>query len=126
MMPWKLLANPKAYIFDWLIGYSALLGPIGGILIADYFFWRKRRLDLDALYRSDGAYRYTSGFSVVALLALLLAVLPGLPGFLVQVKASDGAHMPAWLLSLYHYAWFVGFGIAFTVYLLLRKLKPHA
>src|SRR5436190_973470 len=37
MMPWKLVADPSGYIFTWLIGYSALLGPIGGIMIADYF-----------------------------------------------------------------------------------------
>ena len=40
MMPWKLVADPSGYIFTWLIGYSALLGPIGGILIADYFVCR--------------------------------------------------------------------------------------
>jgi len=126
MMPWKLVADPNGYIFIWLIAYSALLGPIGGILIADYFVWRKRQLDLDALYRSDGAYRYTSGFSAVALIALFVAVLPSLPGFLVQVKALDAAHIPGPLIGLYNYAWFVGFVIAFVVYLLLRKLKPDA
>src|SRR5260221_13437700 len=33
IMPWKLVADPSGYIFTWLIGYSALLGPIGGIMI---------------------------------------------------------------------------------------------
>ena len=37
ILPWKLVADPNGYIFTWLIAYSALLGPIGGILIADYF-----------------------------------------------------------------------------------------
>src|SRR6202034_4909482 len=50
MMPWKLLADPSGYIFTWLLGYSALLGPIGGILIADYFVVRRRQLNLVALY----------------------------------------------------------------------------
>src|SRR4029434_10245256 len=40
MMPWKLVADPNGYIFIWLIAYSALLGPIGGILIGDYFVYR--------------------------------------------------------------------------------------
>ena len=63
MMPWKLLANPESYIFQWLGGYGALLGPIGGILIADYFVWRKRKLDLVALYRAGTAgYRYANGY----------------------------------------------------------------
>ena len=66
MMPWKLLANPSGYIFTWLVGYSALLGPIGGILIADYFVWRRCRLNLFALYHEEGEYRFTSGFSLAA------------------------------------------------------------
>src|SRR3954466_2609965 len=85
MMPWKLVADPSGYIFTWLVGYSALLGPIGGIMIADYFVYRHRRLNLRALYQADGEYRYYKGFSVAALVALVIAILPNLPGFLVTV-----------------------------------------
>jgi len=81
MMPWKLVADPNHYIFVWLIAYSALLGPIGGILIADYFVYRRRKLNLPALYQANGEYRFTNGFSMVALIALVLAVLPSLPGY---------------------------------------------
>ena len=126
MMPWKLVADPSGYIFTWLIGYSALLGPIGGIMIADYFVIRHRQLDLPALYDPHGEHSYTNGFSVVALIALIVAVLPALPGFLTQVHLIDGTGLPPFLLGLYNYAWFVGFGIAFLVYLALRKLAPHA
>jgi nucleobase:cation symporter-1, NCS1 family len=126
MMPWKLVADPSGYIFTWLVGYSALLGPIGGIMIADYFVWRRRMLNLAALYDSHGEYRYTQGFSIVALVALIVAVLPSLPGFLAQVNLLATDSLPAWVLHLYNYAWFVGFGIAFTVYLVLRRLAPHA
>ena len=45
MMPWKLLSDYGAYIFGWLVGYSGLLGPIAGTMIADYFIVRRRRLD---------------------------------------------------------------------------------
>jgi NCS1 family nucleobase:cation symporter-1 len=126
MMPWKLMADPTGYIFTWLIGYSALLGPIAGIMIADYFVCRKKHLDLAALYDPHGAYRFTNGFSTVALIAFLLGVFPSLPGFLVAVKAVEGAGLSGALLSLYNYAWFVGFGIAFSVYIALRKLAPHS
>ena len=124
MMPWKLLANPEAYIFDWLVGYSALLGPIGGILIADYFVCRKRHLDLVELYKADGEYRFTNGFSLVAIAAFLLGALPSLPGFLVQVKRLSAESVSPFFISLFHYAWFVGFGIAFVVYVLGRKFTP--
>jgi NCS1 family nucleobase:cation symporter-1 len=126
MMPWKLVADPSGYIFTWLIGYSALLGPIGGIMIADYFVIRHRQLNVRALYEEKSEYRYTNGFSGVALIALTLAVLPNLPGFLVTVKLVDATAVPAFLVSLYSYAWFVGFGIAFVVYIVLRRLMRTA
>ncbi|MEO6567867.1 MAG: NCS1 family nucleobase:cation symporter-1 [Opitutaceae bacterium] len=124
MMPWKLVADPTGYIFTWLIGYSALLGPIGGIMIADYFVVRGKQLDVPALYSTTGEYRYTNGFSWVAISALLAGALPSLPGFLAAVKIVDVANVPAFFLGLYNYAWFVGFGIAFGVYLALRKILP--
>ncbi len=126
MMPWKLVADPSGYIFTWLVGYSALLGPIGGIMIADYFVIRRRRLDLGGLYAAAGPYRYTNGFSVVAVIALVLAILPNLPGFLVTVKLLDASAVPQFLVTLYSYAWFVGFALAFALYILLRRFAPNA
>lgn len=124
MMPWKLVADPSGYIFTWLLGYSALLGPIAGILIADYFVLRRMHLNLEALYRSTGIYRYTGGFSIAGLAAFILAVLPNLPGFLVHVKLLDAAGVPDALEVIYQQAWFVGFALAFLFYLLFRKLAP--
>jgi nucleobase:cation symporter-1, NCS1 family len=126
MMPWKLLADPTAYVFTWLIAYSALLGPIGGVMIADYFVWRRRELNVMNLYLPEGQYRYSNGFSIVAIIAFVAGVLPSLPGFLATVKLIDGAQLPPALLALYSYAWFVGFGVAFIVYLVLRKLAPQS
>lgn len=126
MMPWKLVADPSGYIFTWLIGYSALLGPIGGIMIADYFVWRKKELNVGALYSATGGYTFARGFSWVAIVSLLAGALPSLPGFLVTVKLMSAEGVSPFLLSLYNYAWFVGFGIAFALYLLLRKLAPDS
>lgn len=123
LMPWKLVADPNGYIFTWLIGYSALLGPIGGILIADYFVIRRSRLDVDGLYDPNGPYRYTAGLGIPALLALGVAVLPNIPGFLAQVRWVNPALVPQIFVELYSYAWFVGFGIAFAVYIGLKRLK---
>jgi NCS1 family nucleobase:cation symporter-1 len=124
MMPWKLVADPNGYIFTWLIAYSALLGPIGGILIADYFVYRRGKLNLSALYQVDGEYRFTNGFSIAALIALVSGVLPSLPGFLVNVKVLAAESVPTSLAHIYNYAWFVGFALAFVIYLGLRKLAP--
>ncbi|CAN5664956.1 NCS1 family nucleobase:cation symporter-1 [soil metagenome] len=116
MMPWKLVADPTGYIFTWLIGYSALLGPIGGILICDYFLIRRTQLNARDLYRHDGEYAYTGGFNLVALLALLLGILPSVPGFLGTVGALDPAAVGSFLMGLYSYAWFIGFGVALAAY----------
>src|SRR4051812_17881747 len=121
MMPWKLVSDPSGYIFAWLVGYSALLGPVGGIMIADYYVYRKRHLDLNDLYRANGRYAYHGGFSGVAIIAAALAILPNVPGFLVTIKVLPATAVAPFFVSLYHYAWFVGFFLAFFLYLGLRS-----
>jgi NCS1 family nucleobase:cation symporter-1 len=127
IMPWRLIALPESYIFTWLVGYSALLGPIGGILIADYFVLRRRQLNLADLYNPTGEYSYSNGWSWIALVTLAVSILPNLPGFLVTIKAWPAAWpTPTFFVNLYSYAWFVGFGLAFGLYLVLKKLAPKA
>ncbi|MCX5639915.1 MAG: NCS1 family nucleobase:cation symporter-1, partial [Planctomycetota bacterium] len=82
IMPWKLLASADTYIFDWLVGYSALLGPIAGIMIADYWILRRKELDVPDLYRTTGRY---AGTNWVAIIALLAGIAPNVPGFLHSV-----------------------------------------
>ncbi|MBM4391578.1 MAG: NCS1 family nucleobase:cation symporter-1 [Deltaproteobacteria bacterium] len=112
MLPWKLLASAGAYIFTWLIGYSALLGPIAGIMVADYWLHRKQGLDVRELYRVDGRYK---GTNWIAIRALVLGVLPNVPGFLKAAGLREGP--PDFFDELYVYAWFVGFAIAFVDYM---------
>jgi NCS1 family nucleobase:cation symporter-1 len=123
LFPWKLMADPSGYIFTWLIGYSALLGPIAGIMIADYFVVRKRRLDVRALYDPEGEYRSTNGFNLAGFAALVVAVLPNIPGFLVHIKAAPASAVPAVLIGSYNYAWFLGFAIAFGAHILFSRIK---
>lgn len=122
IMPWKLVADPSGYIFTWLIGYSALLGPIGGIMIADYFFVRHQRLNAPALYDTNGSYRFTGGFSIAALAALALGVLPHLPGFLVTIAVLPPDSVPEFFRELYNFSWFSGFGIAFALHLVFARI----
>jgi NCS1 family nucleobase:cation symporter-1 len=110
MMPWKLLSDFSSYIFGWLVGYSGLLGPIAGVMIADYFVIRKRTLVLDDLYRRSGEYEYSGGFNYRALAALAAGVIVALVGLVVPS-----------LRWLYDYAWFVGFFVAGTIYCVLMR-----
>lgn len=121
IMPWKLIASTGGYIFTWLVGYSALLGPIVGILIADYFVLRRTNLDLEGLYKHQGPYTYSNGFNPAAIVALVLAVLPNIPGFLHQAGLFGDGVVPGIFDTIYLYAWFVGFALAAVIYLALMK-----
>jgi NCS1 family nucleobase:cation symporter-1 len=109
MMPWKLLQDFSSYIFGWLVGCSALLGPIAGIMICDYYIVRRRQLVLEDLYRRGGRYEYQSGFNRKAILALVAGIAVALVGL-----AIPSLHF------LYDYAWFVGFFISGAIYRVLK------
>jgi nucleobase:cation symporter-1, NCS1 family len=123
ILPWKLVADPSGYIFKWLVGYSSLLGPIGGIMIADYYFIRKQKLKVNELYEMEGSYSYTRGFNRRALIALLLGILPNVPGFLTTSGIINSDRVWPWASHVYNYAWFVGFLVSGLSYLLLMKGK---
>jgi NCS1 family nucleobase:cation symporter-1 len=114
MQPWRLLADPSGYIFAWLVGYSGGLGSIAGVLIADYWFVRKKRLELGDLYRTSGVYRYSGGWNWRAVAATLIGCTFAWIGLVVK----------PWR-PLYDYAWFVGFGAAAVSYLVLMKARPR-
>jgi nucleobase:cation symporter-1, NCS1 family len=108
IQPWKLLSSYGNYIFGWLVGYSSFLGPIAGVLIADYFVLRKTNLAAADLYRRGGAYEYRRGVNGRAVAALVAGVAVALVGLVVPQARF-----------LYNYGWFVGFGVSFVVYLAL-------
>jgi NCS1 family nucleobase:cation symporter-1 len=114
MLPWRLYNDAAAYIFTWLIGYGALLGPVAGIMIADYFVLRRGILDLEGLYRRSGPYEYRSGVNWIAMAALALGVAPNLPGFLAAVGVIEGSPLAT---GIYNWAWFVGFLVSAGTYL---------
>jgi NCS1 family nucleobase:cation symporter-1 len=115
MMPWKLMATFGSYIFGWLVGYSGLLGPVAGIMVADYFLVRRTRLDIYSLYRRGGVYEYRKGVNPVAVIALVIGVLAALVGRFVPSVAF-----------LYSYAWFVGFFLSGGLYSLLMLRHREA
>ena len=108
-MPWWLLNE----ISGFLIFVSGLLGPVLGILIADYYMVRNKRLELAELYKEDGIYSYQkTGFNKAAMIALFIGVFAALIGYWV----------PA-LNFLYTLSWFTGFIISFVLYYILMKKK---
>jgi nucleobase:cation symporter-1, NCS1 family len=126
MMPWKLYADAAAYIFTWLVGYSSLMGAIGGILIADYWVLRRRILSTRDLFTIQGQYTYSNGVNYRTMAVLSVAMLPVIPGF-VRAAFTPGGQVasPNILDSLYSYAWFVTFSLSFLLYLLLAP-RPQS
>ncbi len=115
LQPWKLLADASTYIFDWLVGYSGGLGSIAGVLIADYWLVRRKRLKLEDLYLTHGAYRYRRGWNWKAVVATVAGC----------ALAWGGLWLPL-LKPLYAYGWFVGFFTSGLLYWLLSRAPEAA
>jgi nucleobase:cation symporter-1, NCS1 family len=123
IFPWKLLASTGGYIYTWLIGYSALLGPIVGILLVDYFVLRRTELDLDGLYHRRGPYAYRGGYNPAAIVALVLAIAPNVIGFAhaAGIRVWSMPVYPPVFDRIYSYAWFVGLAIGGGLYWALMR-----
>jgi nucleobase:cation symporter-1, NCS1 family len=115
MQPWRLLADASTYIFAWLVGYSGGLGSIAGVLIADYWLVRRKRLKLEDLYLTHGVYRYRRGWNWKALLATAAGCALAWGGLVVPV-----------LKPLYAYSWFVGFFASGLLYWALTRTPQEA
>jgi NCS1 family nucleobase:cation symporter-1 len=114
MMPWELLKDADRYINGWLGGYGAALGSVGGVLVIDYWVLRKTKLDLRSLYVPDGAYQYTGGWNMPAVIATVVGAGTALLGaFWAPMK------------PLYDWSWFVGFGLAAAIYYAAMRRHPH-
>jgi len=107
IMPWRLVSSSHNYL-GWLVDYSGLLGPVAGIMVADYFLVRRTRLDTYSLYRRGGIYEYRHGFNLAALIALTVGIAVALVGRFVPSLE--------WLFKM---AWFVGFFLSGAIYYLM-------
>lgn len=121
--PWRLLKSGESFVYTWLVGYSALLGPIGGIILADYYLVRNKKLCLNDLYSMspNGEYYYSNGYNLAALVALVAGILPVVPGFLRKLgiaPAVSGA-----FVMIYNNAWFFTFFTSGFLYWILQSLK---
>ncbi len=117
MQPWKLIADPSGYIFQWLVGYSGGLGSIAGVLIIDYWIVKKKKLQLPDLYLPDGVYKYQNGSNPAAIIATVIGCALAWVGWFY-----------APLKILFDYAWFVGFTSSGIIYYLMmtKSPKPNA
>lgn len=123
IMPWKLLSSSQEFVFTWLLGYSALLGPIAGILIGDYYFIRKRQLDIIELYSDNYPLFNYRAINWISIFALIIGVAPNMPGFIQSLQLNYTREKNLFD-HIYTYAWFLGFflsGIVYTLAMFIHK-----
>ena len=78
---------------------------------------------MPGLYQKNGPYWYAAGFNPIAIFALVLGIAPCVPGFLATVSTKMAESIPPIWTELYHYAWFISFGISFVVYVVLMSVR---
>jgi NCS1 family nucleobase:cation symporter-1 len=117
MQPWKFLADPKAYIWTWLLGYGAFTGGIAGVIIADYWIVRKQAIKLHDLYLAEGYYKFAEDkvnwLAVVYGLFLVVCTV-----VLWQQKAILGEGWPSTLTSIV-----LVLGLLAGIYFYVSKIK---
>ncbi|MEC8482313.1 MAG: cytosine permease, partial [Pseudomonadota bacterium] len=74
LMPWNLFNNPEVIHFTVDV-LAAMIGPLYGIIIVDYFFIKKGKIDIDSLYTESeqGIYWYDNGINKKSVYALVIA-----------------------------------------------------
>jgi len=111
--PWNLYNNPEVIHYT-LETLGAFIGPLFGVLLADFYLVRKQKVVIDDLFTmaESGKYWYTKGYNKVAVIATVTgAVLAALPVLLAG--SVYGMHTAA------QYSWFIGCGVALGIYRLL-------
>lgn len=113
-VPWKMMEQSTS-IFTFLGTIGGALGPVAGVMFADYFIIRKRTLEVDDLYKLNGKYTYYKGYNYRAFAATAVGALVSLIGQFVPS-----------LKFLYDISWFVGVLFAFVTYIALMRMHPPA
>jgi NCS1 family nucleobase:cation symporter-1 len=99
------MATAATYVTGWLGTSADLLGPVAGILVADYWLVHRKQLSVADLYKENGIYRYSGGYNLRAIVALVLALGVSQIGRIVEAMR--------WLTDI---GWITGFVVGGLVY----------
>ncbi|MFB5189577.1 NCS1 family nucleobase:cation symporter-1 [Alicyclobacillus fastidiosus] len=108
--PWAWYNNSNS-ILSVIGAIGGTLGPVAGIMIADFYFIHRRIYDVESLYSKEGAYTFRQGWNPQAFIAMILGIIVALIGLFV----------PA-LHALYAYNWFLGVGVGAVAYIALMRI----
>ena len=115
ILPWNLYSSPVVIVY-FLGGLGSFLGPLFGIVMADYWLIRKQCVDVPALYTQDisSPYHYRNGFNPRAIQALIPA----------SVISLAFAFVPA-LESVSAFSWFIAAGLGALIYWAISPKGMH-
>ncbi|KAF5641681.1 ncs1 allantoate transporter [Fusarium sp. NRRL 25303] len=119
-VPWKILASASS-LLAFMNSLGIFLAPMMGIQISDFYIVKRMKLDLPALYQPHGRYRYNYGLNWRAVLALVCAIGPTLPGLAYNVNSTldiGGA------MYIANFNWYYGIIVAFAVYSVASLVAP--
>ncbi|GIF21290.1 nitrate reductase [Paractinoplanes tereljensis] len=110
--PWNLYNNPDVIHYT-LETLGAFIGPLFGVLIADFYLIRKQQVDVDEMFtmKPTGKYYYRKGVNPAAVIATAVGAVVAM----IPVLWTGGPHMH----TIAQYSWFIGMGLGFLVYLAL-------
>ncbi|GAA5860811.1 hypothetical protein JCM1840_001976 [Sporobolomyces johnsonii] len=119
--PWKVLSSATSFL-SFMSSYSIVLAPIASILCADYFLVKRGRYNVPEMYNFSGIYRYTYGFNLPALGALLVSIPPNLPGMINALNSSIDIGKAKYIYCI---ADIFGIVVAAGTHVTLSKLFPN-
>ncbi|KAH8093863.1 NCS1 nucleoside transporter family [Cristinia sonorae] len=122
--PWKILNTANSFI-SAISAYAVFLGPLTGIMVAEYHFLRRRKIKLTHLFipNSTSDYWFWHGLNWRAPIAWVLGVWPSMPGFCASVTPKK-VHVSTTWIHVYYMSWLLGFSISAVIWLTLNTLWP--
>lgn len=119
--PWIIIASADA-LLSFMSGYACFLGPIAGIMCADYWIVKRRKYDVPALYDPRGIYSYRYGTNWRALVTMVAVIGPLLPG--MAHKINSDVDIGTGLVHLFSFNWLYGFFLSIALYVGLHFAFP--
>ncbi|WP_077490857.1 NCS1 family nucleobase:cation symporter-1 [Sinomonas mesophila] len=107
--PWNLFNSPVV-VNLFLGGLGALLGPLFGIIMIDYYVLRRQHVVVRDLFREEGYYAYTGGWNAKAIVSFAVSAVPAV---ILALVPAFGALAP--------FSWFIGAAVAAVVHYAISR-----
>ncbi|KAH6684400.1 NCS1 nucleoside transporter [Halenospora varia] len=119
MVPWIILSNAKTFL-NFMSAYAVFMAPIAGIMLTDYWFIKRKKIDVPALYDPEGRYGKCNWRSLVIMIFVIVPMLPAL----ANKVTPKNVHIPKGLSNLFTINWLYGFVASCVLYYVLNVIFP--